>query len=267
MPERILAFDMGGTKLAAALIQEARVLERREVAMPSDRSPWNVVKTFVDLGSEWARAAPRVAVAATGHVRRGRVSALNLRTLPWTDVDLQSLLRGAFAKPTVVLNDADAAAWGEFCCGAGRGAERFLFVTVSTGVGAGMVLDGRLVEGAEIGFTRLANGTPLELAASGTALDRYAATRGWQGARDVVRSAPTDADAEEALDRVARLIAGKLWDAAKLLDLERIAVGGGVGLATGFRDRLEAHLGAEGLLVPAELGADAGLVGAASWTG
>ncbi|PYE55392.1 N-acylmannosamine kinase/N-acetylmannosamine-6-phosphate 2-epimerase/N-acetylmannosamine kinase [Deinococcus yavapaiensis KR-236] len=257
---------MGGTKLAAALVEDARVVERREVAMPKDRSPWRVVQAFVDLGSEWARFAPRVAVAATGHVRRGRVSALNLETLPWTDVDLQSLLRGAFAKPTVVLNDADAAAWGEFRFGAGHGTERFLFVTVSTGVGAGMVLDGRLVEGAEIGFTRLADGTPLELAASGTALDRYAKARGWTGARDVVRHAASDEDAEAALAHAARLIAGKLWDAAKLLDLERVAVGGGLGLASDFRAKLEAHVGVPGLLAPAKLGVDAGLVGAAHWT-
>jgi len=258
----VLALDLGGTKLAAALVMGREVLERRQTATPQDRTPENIVRSLLELANGWLERAPHVAVAATGHVRQGRVTAPNPQTLPWTDVDLRGLLERATAKRTLVLNDADAAAWGEYRYGAGRGFKRFLFVTVSTGVGSGLVLEDRLLEGAELGFTRLEDGTPLEFATSGKALDDYALGRGWTGARDVLEHASSDPDAEAVLERTARLISGKLFDASQLLSLERIAVGGGLGLAPGFLKRLENALEHRSAFALAELGADAGLIGA-----
>lgn len=256
---------MGGTKLAVALVSENRILERRQMATPEDRSPANIIQSFLTLSGNWLERVSHLAVAATGHVKNGKITAPNQQTLPWTDVDLAALLEQASGKPSTVLNDADAAAWGEFRFGAGVGSSRMMFVTLSTGVGAGLVLEGRLFEGAELGFTRLEDGLPLEFVASGKALDEYALERGWTDARDVLERADTDLDAEAVLERMARLISGKLFDAFQLLSLERVVVGGGLGLAPGFLERLENTLEYRSAYARAELGVDAGLIGAADW--
>lgn len=275
----ILALDLGGTKLAAALVDGARVIERREAPTPTgDRGPGSVTRAAVELLVPLRDRATRLGVAATGQVADGRVTALNADTLKgWDAFDLRAALEAAAGLTAVVLNDADAAAWGEAAHGAGRGIPDFVFLTVSTGVGGGLVLDGRLHLSAhglhsEIGYTLAPDGRPLELVASGGALDRRARERGWPGgAREVVtRAAGGDPDAGKLLDESAGLIALKLADLRVTLGLERAAVGGGLGLAPGYLDRVRASLARLGNLyalevVPAELGADAGLVGAADW--
>lgn len=272
-----LALDIGGTKLAAARVEEGRVLERLEAPTPThDRRPQAVTRAALELLRPLLPGVEALGVAATGSVAEGRVTALNADTLQgWHGYDLQGALRAATGLPTVVINDADAAAWGEATYGAGRGAENFIFVTVSTGVGSGLVLGGRLYLSrhglhAEMGYTRAPDGTPLELAASGGALDRWARERGWEGAKEVVRRAATDPTAEARLTESAALIADKLADLRVMLGLERAVIGGGLGLSGGYIERVRAALGRldplYGLeVVPAALGADAGLIGAANW--
>lgn len=259
----ILALDMGGTKLAAALLEHGRVLERRQMPTPADRSPEAVVRAMLELLRPLLPKAKALGVAATGSVREGRVTAPNQQTLPWKDVDLQRMLLEATALPTFVLNDADAAAWGEAQYGAGRGVKNFLFVTVSTGVGSGLILQGNLLEGSELGFTRLENGGFLEHAASGTALDQWAKSQGWQGAADVMSRIDSNPEAAEVLDQSVRALAYKLEDLRVVLSLERVVIGGGLGLAVGYIERLRGFVGLE--VLPAALGVDAGLVGAADW--
>jgi N-acylmannosamine kinase len=273
----IAALDIGGTKLAASLVDGARVIERREAPTPNDRGPLAVAGAAIDLLRPLLARASALGVAATGQVADGRVTALNIDTLQgWNAFDLQSHLAEGLGLTTVVLNDADAAAWGEFAHGAGRGTSDFAFITVSTGVGSGLVLGGRLHlthHGlqAELGYTLSKGGQPLELVASGGALDRWARSRGWSGAREVVRrAAEGDTEANAALDEGAALIAEKLADMRVLLGLDRVAVGGGLGLAPGYLDRVRAELARldslyEMEVVPAALGTDAGLVGAADW--
>jgi N-acylmannosamine kinase len=273
----IAALDIGGTKLAASLVDGAQVIERREAPTPGDRGPLAVAGAAIELLQPLLARASALGVAATGQVADGRVTALNIDTLQgWNAFDLQSHLAEALGVTTVVLNDADAAAWGEFAHGAGRGTSDFAFITVSTGVGSGLVLGGRLHlthHGlqAELGYTLSKGGQPLELVASGGALDRWARSRGWRGAREVVRrAAEGDIDANAALDEGAALVAEKLADMRVLLGLDRVAVGGGLGLAPGYLDRVRAALTRldslyEMEVVPAALGTDAGLVGAADW--
>jgi predicted NBD/HSP70 family sugar kinase len=192
----------------------------------------------------------------------------------WHDFDLQTTLEQATSLKTIVLNDADAAAWGEAAFGAGRDARDFVFVTISTGIGGGLILNSRLhttpfgLE-ADLGFT-LVNGTPLEFLASGTVLDRYAVVRGWTDARDVIANALIDDGANMKLEESAGLIAAKLADLRVTLGITRAVIGGGLGLAPGYLERLKNNL--EQLpelyqleIVPAALGVDAGLIGAADW--
>lgn len=260
----IAALDMGGTKLAAALVREGRVLERQQTPTPPDRSPQAVVEAMLELLRPLTSRARALGVAATGTVHGGKVTAPNPQTLPWQAVDLQGMLGAGSGLPTFVLNDADAAAWGEARYGAGRGIENFIFVTVSTGVGSGLILRGQLYEGSELGFTRVGDGRFLEHAASGTALDQWAKSKGWSGAPQVVARARTDAEAAEALNQGARFLAQKLEDLRVMLGLQAAVIGGGLGLSEGYIERVRGFI-SQIKLVPAELGADAGLIGAADW--
>lgn len=275
----ILALDIGGTKLAAALVEGAKVIERAQAPTPTeDRGPESVTRAAIALLEPFVSRSSALGVAATGSVAEGRVTALNSDTLQgWHAFDLRSALERALNLETTVLNDADAAAWGEYALGAGRGTQNFAFVTVSTGVGGGLVLNKRLhltSHGlqAELGYTLAPDGTPVELIASGGAIDRWAQARGWSGAREVVsRAAQGDPEAVTKLDDSARLVAFKLADLRAALGIERAAIGGGLGLSPGYIGRVRRVLHGlgepwDGLeIVPAALGADAGLVGAAAW--
>ncbi len=275
----ILALDIGGTKLAAALIDGATVIERAQAPTPiGDRGPESVTRAAVRLLEPFKDRVAVLGVAATGSVAGGRVTALNSDTLQgWHAFDLRSAFQDALKLQTTVLNDADAAAWGEYALGAGRGTQNFAFVTVSTGVGGGLVLNKELhltSHGlhAELGYTLAPEGAPIELIASGSAIDRWAMARGWSGALEVVtRAAQGDPEADAKLSESARLVAFKLADLRAVLGIERAAIGGGLGLSHGYLARVRQVLDGLGEpwnaleIVPAALGVDAGLVGAAAW--
>jgi N-acylmannosamine kinase len=164
-----------------------------------------------------------------------------------------------------------------------------MFVTVSTGVGAGLILRGALhlaANGldAELGFTsvpallrptytlpELGAYAPLEYEAAGSALDRVARDRGLRGARDLAdRAEAGDPDAASVYDRSAALVAWRSADVAALLGVTRVALGGSVGLRPGYLERVRRGLEAfperyRPEIVPALLGADAGLIGAGAW--
>lgn len=271
----IAALDIGGTKISVALVDGATILERSEVRTPERATPKTVCAAAIKLLETFKSRVDKLGVAATGRVANGRVTALNSKTLMgWNDFDLQTTFHKALNLQTVVLNDADAAAWGEAAFGAGAGVRDFVFVTISTGIGGGLILNSRLHTTpfglqADLGFT-LANGVPLEFVASGKALDSYAVSRGWSDARDVIAHAATDDGANAKLEESAGLIAAKLADLRVTLGITRAVIGGGLGLADGYLERLKRNLeNLGGLyhleLVPAALGVDAGLIGAADW--
>jgi N-acylmannosamine kinase len=270
---------MGGTKLAAALWDGERLCDREEVATPGDRSPEGILNACLELLRPKLARASSLGVAATGSVAEGRVTALNSETLHgWDAFDVQGWLEARTGLRTLVLNDADAAAWGEFVLGAGRETRDFAFVTVSTGIGGGIIVNRQLLTTphglhAEFGFTLTDQDEPLEFVASGVALDKAARDLGWADARDVVRYAlEGDARASALLDSSAQRVARLLGNLRVLLGVERVAVGGGLGLTAPYLERVKGHLEHLGSpwssleVVRAELGADAGLVGAALWS-
>jgi N-acylmannosamine kinase len=272
----IAALDIGGTKISSALVDGSKILERHEVRTPELAAPEAVCAAAIDLLEPFKTRVSSLGVAATGRVADGHVTALNSETLKgWNDFDLRTVLEKALDLETVVLNDADAAAWGEAAFGAGQNVRDFVFVTISTGIGGGLILNSRLHTTpfglqADLGFT-LVNGVPLEFVASGTALDAYAISRGWRDARDVIANAVTDVEANAKLEESAGLIAAKLADLRVTLGITRAVIGGGLGLAPGYLERLKRNLQKLGdlyhlELMPAALGVDAGLIGAADWS-
>ncbi|KQR40939.1 ROK family protein [Deinococcus sp. Leaf326] len=292
-PTSLLALDIGGTSMRAALVESGRITERVQAPTPRPATPDVVLAAAAALAGPLAGRAGALGVACAGAVAGGRVTATATHTFPgWTDIALEDTLGAALGLGTRALNDARAAAWGEYAAGAGRGTRDFMFVTVSTGVGAGLVLGGQLhLAGngldAELGFVSVpaawqtghaVPGLPyalgaLEFETSGTALGVQAQRLGSADARALCDAAEAgDVDAEAAYAHSAALIAWKIADVAALLGVTKVALGGSVGLRGGYLARVRGALAAfapryRPEVVHAELGADAGLIGAALWAG
>jgi N-acetylmannosamine-6-phosphate 2-epimerase/N-acetylmannosamine kinase len=274
--EPVLAFDLGGSKILAALVAGASVIDRAEVATAREAGPEAWIEQMAEIAARWDGRYGRLGVTVTGLVREGRWSALNPGVLAIPpDYPLAEQVRKRLGQVAVIANDAQAAAWGEHVHGAGQGRD-MVFLTVSTGIGGGVVLGGRLLVGrgglagsfgqlgpfAEAGarVEDIAAGRWIALAAAGRAGD----------ARAVFAAAQAgDAWAEgivaQSAERVARLCA----NVQLALDPGVIVIGGGVGLAPGYLGRVEAALAPLAgplcpQIVPAALGAAAGAIGIAA---
>lgn len=188
--------DVGGTKISGGVVDEAgTVLEELRVVSPAtdvEAIEDAITSLVTQLQSRHEIAA--VGVGAAGYVDKARAVVMFAPNIAWRDVNLKEELEERIHLPVVVENDANAAAWGEFTYGAGHDVDDLLLVTVGTGVGGGVVLDGELYRGAfgvgaEIGHMRVVpdgilcgcgNRGCLEQYGSGTALVREvrAAARG-----------------------------------------------------------------------------------------
>jgi len=163
-----IGVDAGGTKIEGLLVDVGlgKILDRRLVETPAadaEATARAIVAVARELmaGRDAVRA---LGVGAAGMVDRGGV----MRYAPnvaWRDFPLTERVAGAVGLPTLVDNDANVAAWGEFRFGAGRGSSDMLLVTVGTGIGGGIVLGGKLFRGAhgfaaEIGHIIVEPGGP-----------------------------------------------------------------------------------------------------------
>jgi glucokinase len=282
-----LAVDIGGTKLAAGLVDEAGLLlARHQWPTPRGEDAGALFGAVAMLAEQAATAVPpgdRLLVCGVGcggpMSRRGEaVSPLNIPA--WRRFPLRARLAEATGLPVFVDNDAKALALAEGWRGAASGRSHFLAMVVSTGVGGGIVLDGRLLDGRDgnaghLGHVIVAPGGSecgcgargcLEAEASGPAIARRT------GRPPVL--APT-----EEVERAGRLVGRAIASVANLLDLDVAVVGGSVALGFGrpffvaaqsemdALCRLDHSRGAR--VVPPGLGADGPLVGAAAvgWRG
>jgi len=219
----------------------------------------------------------------------------------WHNVPVAALLKAATGVPTHLENDAQLAAYGEFHKGAGQGSRHLVFVTISTGIGGGIVIDGKLYSGAggaagEVGHVVIDPGGPmcscgrrghLEALASGTSMARIAGERIAAGepstlselesitARELgVASAAGDALATSVLADAGRLLGLGLGGLLNVLDPEVLVLGGGViQIGPSLLDHLYAAIREQTFeityshvrIATAGLGQDAGLVGALEW--
>lgn len=274
-----LAVDIGGTKLAAGLVTEDGELLSSSTAPSQADSAEALFEALVGL-VEGFEGAGVCGVGCGGPMAPGgeTVSPLNIGV--WRDFPLRSRLASATGLPTFVDNDAKALALGEGWKGAAAGVDNFVAMVVSTGVGGGIVLDGRLLDGAggnagHIGHVCVepqgrecacgARGC-LEAEASGTSI---AAITG----RPAAEAEP------EVVERTGRLVGRAVASVANLLDLRLAVVAGSVALGFGepFFAAAQAELDAQARLtfsagariVPGGLGAKGPLVGAAAvgWRG
>lgn len=190
---RRVGIDLGGTKLLAAIIDaDGRVVRKKEIPTEAAQGAESVIARMIGLVEELTGSGAElhgIGVATAGTLDAGRGVVLFAGNLGWRDVPLGAALQAKFGCRVQVENDANAAAYGEWRAGAGRGTSDCVYVTVSTGIGAGLISGGRLVTGtshsaAEFGHLTLdwrgpkcacGNVGCLELYASGTAIARRAA--------------------------------------------------------------------------------------------
>jgi glucokinase len=230
-----------------------------------------VVKLAVSVLRESGVEPVACGVGCGGPMDRTTVSPLNIPA--WRGFPLRAALREALGLPTAVDNDAKALALGEWRFGSGRGSSTFLAMVVSTGVGGGIVLDGRLLDGrlGNAGHIGHVNVEPegrvcacgargcLEAEASGTAIEA------------VTGHDPRDAPPEVRV-RCGTQVGRAVASVANLLDLDLAVVGGSVALGFGepFYAAARAELAARAMLpfssgcriVPTGLGELAPIVGA-----
>ena len=258
--ECVLAVDVGGTKLAVGVVDgEARVLASERMATPQAVSADDLFQALEDLCRRVLDASgARVAAIGVGcggpmEYPAGVVSPLNIPV--WRGFPLRQRLARAFGLPCVVDNDANALALGEHWRGAGQGSANMVGMVVSTGVGGGIILEGRLLHGqsgnaGHIGHIIVWPGGPLcgcgargciEGVASGTGLARRlevaladgAATQlghGASAAQIAVAAREGDALATELFRTAGEGVGRGIASAAALLDLELVAIGGSIAL-------------------------------------
>lgn len=274
MVQQSVVFDIGGTQSRIALFEDGQIVWRDQLATPVKAGPDALIDSAAQLFSPLKNLQVPVCVAVTGQVVDGCVTAHNPAIMSdWHSYPLQQKLAGRLGLPVRLINDARAAAWGEYVHGSGQGLDEFLFITISTGIGAGLILNRRLHLAkngfdAELGETKCADGRTLEDHASGTALGQLALQYHYANAKALCDAADHgDPQADALYQNGIREVAKKLADLAVLLGIERVAVGGGVGLRPGYLERLAREVNKfapiyQTELVRAQLGHDAGLYGA-----
>jgi glucokinase len=307
----VLALDIGGTKLAAGVVDESgRVHSFVVTRSQPERGPDAELPRLFELGRRavadsafaWGEIGA-VGIGCGGPLDAGRGVLVAPLHLPgWTDVPVAAIAEEEYERPAVLENDATAAAAGEHRYGAGTGARNMVYLTISTGVGGGVVVDGRLYRGAgngaELGHVtvdwhgRRCRGCGrlgcLEAYVSGTsiaerALEAIAESRNGGSslaeledptAEDVAAAARAgDRLAREVWDETVDALACGLTSIVNVFEPELVVVGGGVSrageqLLGPVREQVRATAmepaGRSADIVAAALGEQVGVVGAAA---
>jgi glucokinase len=281
-----IGLDVGATKILAGLVdRDGDVVAERRTATPGasqDAALEALDAAVTELLDERVAA---IGYGIPSNLERGTGRILRATNMPLAGVDLAARSRERFGLPVGVENDGGVAALAEWKRGAGRGAANMIMLTLGTGVGGGIVIDGRLFRGwAELGHLVVREDGPpcpcggrghVEALASGQAADAVARDLYGEEADAQVlidRARAGDATALGALERMGRSLGAAIGSLVNIFAPELFVVGGGFGIAAGelvlgpAREAARREAippGDEALrIVPAELGAEAGLVGA-----
>ena len=308
---RTLGIDVGGTAIKLAVVwSDGRLARAAEIPTEVESGPEAALVRILECSRTLlhAEAMPSQSMRAIGLASAGIIDttrnlvldAPNLRS--WERFPLADRLGEAFGVPASIENDVNAMAYGEWRCGAGRGTRSLLCLTLGTGVGGGIVLDGRVYRGAhggagEVGHITVERDGPACACGSTGCLERYVGAR-WIVERAVQRlesdarpsalrgldaaqltplrvsEAAADGDpiACAVLEETGVWLGVGLASLANVLDPERIVIGGGVARAgealfeparRTLRARAMSVQAAALDVVPAALGNDAAVVGAA----
>lgn len=306
-----IGIDLGGTNIKAGLVDGGQQLRtRRETPTEAERGCEHVIARLITLVQELrqqlpaAADCPAVGIGVPGPLDHARGVVRHAPNLPgWVNVPLRERLQQELGLPVCVENDANAAAYGEYVAGAGRDVRDMVLLTLGTGIGGGIVLDGKLWRGSfgnagEIGHMIVEiGGRPcpcgqlgcLERYASAAAIaQRYAEeTTGPASAAPFAQGAPTSPGAEEVLrlSESGDALAARMWDEAcrylavacvnlqRLLNVQRIVLAGGLIHAgrrlldpvRAYYERFTWRIAPDHPQIAlAKLGNDAGILGAAA---
>lgn len=304
-----IGIDIGGTKVAAGVVDSAgRILEERRHETPG-RDPRAVEAVIVELVNELSSRhdVRSVGIGAAGWMDLAGGTVMFSPHLAWRNEPLRDNLQGLLNRPVMVANDADAAGWAEWRFGAGRGHDRLICLTLGTGIGGALVMDGQVERGSygmagEFGHQIIMPGGQRcecgnrgcwEQYASGNALGREArelAGANSPMAAEIISAVGGDvgsisgsvvtelalageATSKELVQEVGDWLGLGIANLAAALDPALFVIGGGLSAAgellleparrayaknltgRGFRQ--------EALIVAAQLGPNAGLIGAA----
>ena len=304
-----IGIDVGGTNLKAGLVNEEGTIVAVERTPLDFQGPEPFAETLAQLaaavmerGGVEVKDVAYVGMGIPGAVKGWEI--LYTANIPMKNVPLEALFRKHLDLPVLLGNDADCAAVGEWSCGAGRGTKHFVVITLGTGVGGGMILNGKLYSGCgaggEVGHIVIKqDGVPCncgrrgcwEAYASATGLIRetkeameqhpesalhaVAAANGGVEGRTAFQAAEQGDETALAVCRAyAEYLAAGLTNLVNILHPEAVALGGGVAAAPEHlllepvreivaRECYARHVDQVPRIIRAELGNDAGIIGAA----
>ena len=304
-----IGIDVGGTNLKAGLVNEEGTIVAVERTPLDFQGPEPFAETLAQLaaavmerGGVEVKDVAYVGMGIPGAVKGGEI--LYTANIPMKNVPLEALFRRHLDLPGLLGNDADCAAVGEWSCGVGRGTKHFIVITLGTGVGGGMILNGKLYAGmgagGEVGHIVIKqDGVPCncgrrgcwEAYASATGLIRetkeameqhpesalhaVAAANGGVEGRTAFQAAEQGDETALAVCRAyAEYLAAGLTNLVNILHPEAVALGGGVAAAPEHlllepvreivaRECYARHVDQVPRIIRAELGNDAGIIGAA----
>lgn len=293
---RAIGIDIGGTKTAVAAVDEkGEVCARAQFATRSERGFeegfCELAAVIRDVAKEagWQiQSIAGIGIGCAGPVNPERGTIHNPYTLPgWEDAPIVSRLQEIFCIPACLENDADAAAAGEFHFGAGHGCSPIVMVTIGTGIGGAVLVNGEIYRGVhgehpEVGHVPVDAGGPecycgtrgcWESLASGMAIGAVGKPLGYADSRAVFDAAARDPRVEAIVRRALDATARATWTLLHTFLPQRIILGGGIGtehferFATEMRKEIAraSQIPQNSVeVVRAQLGNDAGVIGAAS---
>ncbi|HST25595.1 MAG TPA: ROK family protein [Gaiellaceae bacterium] len=290
--ERTIGVDVGGTKIVVGLVERDGTIarmERRPTRVESTRSVLEGIGDAVDAIRDDSVAAVGIGIPSAIDQRTG--TAVFSVNIPLAGIDVRSWAAERFGLPAAIDNDANCAALAEWRAGAGRGTTDMIMITLGTGIGGGLILGGHLYRGwigagAELGHIVVDGNGPacqgnctgrghLERVASGRAVDAAAERLLGPGAGtpELVAAAREGNEAAgEAIAEAGRWLGIGIASLVSLLNPELVVIGGGFGEAFDLLiDPIREMVARDGVapardvvrILPAELGPDAGLIGAA----
>jgi glucokinase len=295
--DKAIGIDIGGTRIAVGAVNKSGDIEAHKEFPTQPARGFEYAVARIDeaiqqvlVQANWSLAeVAAIGVGCTGPVNRGQGTIHNPYTLPsWENKNIVAALRGATGRNVHLENDADAALLGEHVAGAGKGVEDMVMLTLGTGVGGGVLIQGRLhrgIDGAhpELGHVPVDPDGPdcycgqkgcLEVMASGTAITRAAKSLGLRDSREVfVQAAKGNHDAREVVHRAGQAINTVVCILLHTFLPELIVLGGGVmnqenePFVASTNESIQKATMAPAnrvRVVRAELGTRAGVVGAAS---
>lgn len=284
---RCLAIDIGGTKIASAIVENNQVYSRRQIATPTTNPIENMHQLLAETLQYYQGQFDGVAVASTGIIHQGTLTALNPKNLAGlADFPLYNSLARHTDKPIKLLNDVQAAVCAEYLHQNQQQIKNFVFITVSTGVGGGIILDGKLQVGTRgimghLGHMLADPHGPLCGCGRRGCIEAIAAGRAIESAASVWDEPCSPKEVfelfrqnnEKAVAIVcasAKAIANLIADIVIGLDIQKVVLGGSIGLAEGYLPLVEKYLSTMPSfyhcpIERAKYHADAGLIGAAYW--